>query len=134
MDVAVFSLHPQWEDFRQEVLGQSLTIGNVFEQAAFGGPEYGVNPAILLIAVGMRLDWQIPSDGDMFLRAEQAAREMHPHYVAFYTEESVREAYPSIGNAATYSLYRFFATDLSRLQEWCTTYQTMFGADYPLGP
>ncbi len=88
MDAAVFNLHPQWEHFRQEVLGQSLTIGNVFEQAAFGGPEYGVNPAILLIAVGMRLDWEVPPDGDMFLRAEQAAREMHPHYVAFYTEES----------------------------------------------
>jgi len=128
----MISLHPQWQDFRQVVFSSPWTVGDVYEQSAFCGEGCGVNPAILLIALSMRLQWQIPPDGDLFIRATQAARELYQYYVPYYTEETVRQAYPRIGNASTYSLFRFFGKDFSRVQEWCTIYQSMFGADYPL--
>jgi len=134
LERAIVDSHPIWGAFRQVVLTDPWTIGEVYDQAAFGGPEYGVNPAILLISVSMRLDWQIPSDGDLYLRAQQMARELYDFYGEFFTQEQVREAYPLIGNAATYSLYRFFGEDLGKLQQWCTNYQELFGVDYPLRP
>ncbi len=132
MDRALVAAYPEWEAFRQVVCTDPWTAGGVFDQASFGGPEYGVNPAILMISVMMRLNWVIPIDGNMYLRAVQAAKEMFPHYDAYYTEEQVRSAYPHIGNAATYSLYRFFGKDEDRLHKWCTIYGEMFGAKYPL--
>ena len=134
IDQAVTARYPAWEPFRQTVMDQSLTIGNIFEQASFGGPEYGVNPAVLLIVVGMDLDWQPPADGDLFGQAVEAASTLHPFYVDFYTEEQVRAAYPHIGNASTYALYRYFEEDLEELETWCRTYQSFFGQDHPLRP
>jgi hypothetical protein len=120
IDEAVIGLYPVWHSFRQTVVGLSHTVGDVFKQAAFGGPEYGLNPAVLLVVVGMDLDWQPPTDGDLFGRAVQAAKIMHPYYVDFYTEEQVRAAYPQIGNAPTYALYRFFGARNSPSGSRCT--------------
>src|SRR3972149_1459212 len=80
MDAALFAAHPEWEDFRQVVLSTPLTAGNVYEQASFGGSEYGVNPAILFIAVSMRLGWQGPPEGDLFIRAPPAAEGRYQYY------------------------------------------------------
>jgi hypothetical protein len=134
MDQAVAATYPVWEDFRQVVYTNAWTTGQVYDQAAYGGPEYGVNPSILMIATNMRLDWRPPPDGNLYLRAKQAAKELYVLFGQYLTDESVREAYPSIGNAATYSLFRFLGKDLHTLDEWCTIYQTMFGATYPLSP
>ena len=134
MDEALGLYYPEWAGFRQTVLGQNLTAGNVFEQAAFGGSEYGVNGAILLTVVGTDLNWQLPPDGNLFLRAVQAAKMIYPHYTAFYTEEEVRAAYPAIGNAPTYALYRYFGKSLQRLETWCRSYDLLVGQEYPLRP
>ena len=134
MDRALQDHYPQWQDFQQTVFTGPWTAGDVFSQASYGGPNYALSSAVLLIAVGMRLDWEPPRDGNLFLRVVQAAKEMFPHYVAYYTEETVREAYPQIGNASTYSLYRFFGKDLEALEEWCSTYITMFGDPLYEGP
>jgi hypothetical protein len=56
MDEWLFNLHPQWQDFRQTVNTDSWSAGIIIDQASFGGPEYGVNPAVLLVTVGMELD------------------------------------------------------------------------------
>jgi len=134
MDDALALHYPEWALFRQTILRQNLTAGNVFEQAAFGGSEYGVNGAILLSVVGTDLKWQLPSDGNLFLRAVQAAKMIYPHYTAFYTEEQVRAAFPEIGNAPTYGLYRYFGKDLQRLETWCRNYVLLVGQEYPLQP
>jgi hypothetical protein len=134
LDQAIISLHPQWQHFRQVVFTDPWTVGDVYEQAAFCGEGCGVNPAILLIALSMRLQWQIPPDGDLDLRAQQAARELYHYYALHYTEETIRQAYPQIGNASTYSLYRFFGKDLAKVRAWCETYQNMFGSEYALRP
>ncbi len=131
---AIIALHPQWQDFSQFLYSEQWDVGDVYQQAAFCGEGCGVNPAILGIALSMRLRWEIPHDGDLFLRATQAAEEFYHYYLLYYLEESVREDYPHIGNAATYSLYRFLGRDLAAVNEWCTTYQAMFGQQHPLTP
>src|SRR3989304_2243036 len=105
IDEALASAYPQWLGFRQTVMERPLTAGDVFKQASFGGSEYGVNPAVLLVVVGMDLNWEPPADGDLFGRAVQAGKTLRPFYVDYYTEEQVRAAYAHIGNASTYALY-----------------------------
>ncbi|HLC05888.1 MAG TPA: hypothetical protein VJK02_22865, partial [Anaerolineales bacterium] len=91
-------------------------------------------PAVLLVVVGMDLNWEPPADGDLFGRAVQAGKTLHPFYVDYYTEEQVRAAYAHIGNASTYALYRYFGEDLGKLESWCTTYEALFGQSHPLRP
>ena len=134
LNEAIIATHPQWKDFGQFAYNETWSVGGVYNQAAYCGEGCGVNPAILLIGVSMRLRWQVPPDGDLWIRAGQAAREFYQYYLLYHNKESVRQAYPQIGNAATYSLFRFFGKDLGTLQEWCNTYEAMFGEEYPLKP
>jgi hypothetical protein len=131
MDQALAAHFPSWSDFRQLKWGEEWTAGGIFDQASYGGSEYALNPAFLLVSVGMSQNWQPPRDGDLFLRAIQAAKGIFPLYVAFKTEKDVREAYPHIGNAATYALYRYYGENPQRLREWCTTYHTLFPPTTP---
>jgi len=119
--------NPQWQDFRQMVITEPWTAGDIFVQGHGAPGEYGVNPSVLLVTVGMELGWQIPSDGDLYSRVVETGKTLYAYYQDYYTQEDVRDAYPQIGNAATYSLYRLFNEDPNTLEKWCMNYQTMFG-------
>jgi len=134
IDDRLSQIYPQWEDFDQIVTTDPWTAGVVLDQASFGGPEYGVNPAVLLVTVGMNLEWQVPSDGDLYNRAVQTAKELEQYAVDYYTQEEIKSAYPQIGNQSTYALYQYFGEDLDLLEKWCRTYQAFFGDKYPLKP
>jgi murein DD-endopeptidase MepM/ murein hydrolase activator NlpD len=129
MEERLFHLYPHWEDFQQTVNTDSWSAGIIIDQASFGGPEYGVNPAVLLVTVGMELNWQVPSDGDLYSLAVQTAKELGRFAVEYDTQEEVQSSYPQIGNQSTYALYRFFGEDPERLVEWKETYQTLFSED-----
>ena len=93
IDEALALAYPQWLGFRQTVMERPLTAGDVFKQASFGGSEYGVNPAVLLVVVGMDLNWEPPADGDLFGRAVQAGKTLRPFYVDYYTRLVLRSHY-----------------------------------------
>jgi hypothetical protein len=52
---------------------------------------------------------------------------LYEYYLEYRHQEDVRDAYPQIGNAATYALYRYFDEDLEKVEEWCKTFHGMFG-------
>jgi hypothetical protein len=118
--------NPQWQDFRQIVTTEPWTAGDVFVQGHGVPGEYGVNPSVLLVTVGMDLEWQIPSDGGLYSRVVETGKTLYAYYQDYYTQEDLQDAYPQIGNAATYALYRYFDSDLSKLEGWCHSYVQIY--------
>ena len=134
IDDALATHFPPWHDFRQTLYRYSWTAGHVFEDAARTNPTYSGNAAVLLTVVGSDLNWQLPSDGDLYIRAAHASTFISPHELAFALDDQIRLANPEAGNAPTYALFRYFARDFDRLAAWCASYQLLFGSTYPLGP
>ena len=127
IDEQLIQRNPQWQSFRQTVITNPWTAGVVFTQG-YGAPgEYGVNPVVLMVTIGMELDWQVPPDGDLFARVVETGKTLSAYHLEYHNQEDVRDAYPQIGNAATYSLYRFYSEDLKKVEEWCKTYHLIFG-------
>ena len=126
IDEQLIQRNPQWQNFRQTVITDSWTAGVVFAQG-YGAPgEYGVNPIVLMVTIGMELDWQVPPDGDLYGRVVETGKTLFAYSLEYHDQEDVREAYPQIGNAATYALYRYFNGDLSKLEIWCRTYVRVY--------
>ena len=72
--------NPLWQDFRQTVTTEPWTAGDIFVQGHGAPGEYGVNPSVLLVTVGMDLEWQLPSDGDLYSRVVEAGKMLYAHY------------------------------------------------------
>ena len=77
-----------------------------------------INPAVTLVTLGDSLDWQLPSNTDLFLKSQEISEELDR--LAFDWEdpqnESLRSQYPEVANSGTYALYAFFNYNLDRLQ------------------
>ena len=131
IDEQLISINPQWRDFRQTIKTESWTAGDIFVQGHGAPGEYGVNPSVLVVTVGMELEWQTPSDGDLYSKVAETGKALYAHYQDYYTQEDVRNAYPQIGNASTYSLYAFFDYDLTKLETWRQEYDRIFGELQP---
>jgi len=130
LDEVLVDHYPDWANFEQSVswYSEPVRVGKIIEGASFRD-HYNFSPAVTLVTLGESLDWQIPSDGDLYSRSLVVSEALiRPAWEWIKPEnEQVRAQHPQISNGATYALYVFFEGDEDRLQTWCNTYRQLFG-------
>ena len=130
LDQALANNYPEWANFEQSVswYSEPVKLGKIVEAASFQ-EQYYFNPAATLVTLGESLNWQLPSDGDLYLQSLAISeRLVHSAFEWIKPEnEYIRTQYPEVSNGATYALYVFFNYDKEKLQVWCYTYQRLFG-------
>jgi hypothetical protein len=104
------------------------SVGVTFHETAFG-PELGtgVNPAVLLVTYGVDKNWELPTNGDLRSEVDSIRAVLYQHDLDWIMGNVNQSKYPTIANAATYALYRYFNGDLSKLETWCHTYVQVYG-------
>jgi hypothetical protein len=128
LDAALAETFPHWSSFQQslEWRTEPARVGEIIKDASFD-VVFDINPAVTLVTVGMLLDWQLPSDGDLYSLAHEVAKELNSLYYDYYFDKGgVQVKYPEVHNATTYALYAFFDYDQVRLNEWCVVYSKLY--------
>lgn len=127
-DQILVEQNPAWADFQQEVNGEIRSAGVTFHETAFG-PELGtgVNPAVLLVTYGVEKNWELPANGDLRSEVDNIRAVLHQHHVDWISGKVDQTQYPTVANAATYALYRYFNGDVSKLEIWCCAYVQVYG-------
>lgn len=138
IDRALKNTFPAWAAFQQRILGYSelASVGEIIEAASLGQEKFSLNPAVTLITLGLKLDWQLPPDGDLYSQSLIVGEQLHHNWFQWNNpdNEQLRLRYPNLADdGATYALYEFFDHDIEKLQNWCNTYQALF-AGSPLQP
>ena len=120
--------NPAWATFRQEVSHETRSAGVTFHETAFG-PELGtgVNPAVLLVIYGLERNWELPTNGDLVSEVDHIRAALHQHESDWILGKVDQSQYPTVANAATYALYRYFNGDLSTLEDWCHMFVQVYG-------
>ena len=91
----------------------------------------GVNPRVLLVTVGVSLDWQVPEDSNVLEDISRAGVALTQHYREFRFNKELQAYYPQVANAESYALFAFFDHDLEKLNAWQQEYDQMFGDIQP---
>ncbi len=131
LDSALAEAFPHWSSFRQslEWRTEPASVGEIIKDASFD-LDFDINPAVTLVTVGMLLDWQLPSDGDLYSLAHEVAKELNSLYYDYYFDRGgVQVKYPEVHNPATYALYAFFNYDQQQLENWSKAYYELFDDD-----
>jgi hypothetical protein len=133
LDRALVTHYQEWANYRQMVpwSTQPVKLGEVIVSGSLDEYLRQINPAVTLVVVGESVDWQLPSNMDFFVRAQEISQVLQQQFDDFDgvnpQNESLRSQYPEVENSATYALYAYFDHNLDRLQSWCNTYQQLFG-------
>jgi hypothetical protein len=131
LDRVLAKHYPEWAGYTQTVSWstQPAKLGEIIVAASLD--EYSnlqINPAVTLVTLGDSLNWQLPSNTDLYLKSQEISEELDR--LAFDWEdpqnESLRRQYREVTNSATYAFYAYFNHNLDRLQSWCNTYQQLF--------
>lgn len=87
-----------------------------------------INAAVTLVTLGNSLDWQLPSNTDLYLKSQKKSTELNRLSLDWDNpyNESLRSQYPEVANSGIYALYIFFEQNENRLKAWCNTYQRLF--------
>jgi murein DD-endopeptidase MepM/ murein hydrolase activator NlpD len=127
---------PEWANYEQNVRWDSepAKLGEIVREASFQ-EQFALNPAVTLVTLGESLDWQLPSDSDLFLQSMTIGERLNYLWFEWANpeNENIRVQNPEVSNGATYALYVFFDHDKDRLQAWQDTYYRLFG-EYPSQP
>ena len=120
--------NPAWADFRQSDHGELRSAGVIFHETAFG-PELGtgVNPAVILVTYGVERNWELPANGNLVSAVDHIRAMLHQHESEWILGQVDRSQYPAIANAATFALYYYFNSAVSKLLDWCHTYVQVYG-------
>lgn len=138
IDRTLKNAFPEWAAFQQRILGYSelTSVGEIVEAASLGQEKFSLNPAVTLVTLGLKLDWQLPPDGDIYSPSLIVGEQLHHHWFQWNNPDNkqLRLRYPNLtDDGATYALYELFDHDIDDLQNWCNTYQALF-ASSPLQP
>jgi hypothetical protein len=127
-DRILMEQNPAWADFQQYDHGEMRNAGVIFHETAFG-PELGtgVNPAVILVTYGMERNWELPVNGDLVSEVDSIRAMLRQYELDWILKTVDQSQYPSMVNAATYALYRYFNGDLSKLEGWCRTFVQVYG-------
>jgi len=119
--------NPAWADFQQDAHGEMRSAGVIFHETAFG-PEWGtgVNPAVILVTYGVERNWELPANGDLITEVNYIRAVLYEYELEWTLGKVDQSQYPTIANAATYALYRYFNGDLPKLEDWCHTYVKVY--------
>jgi hypothetical protein len=88
----------------------------------------GVSPAVILVTYGVERNWEIPASGDLRSEVDNIRAVLYQHDLDWILGKVDQSQYPTMANAASYALYRYFNGDLSKLETWCRTYVQVYGA------
>jgi len=124
--------YPEWANYTQMVPSstQPVNLGKIIVSVSHDEEaNLQINPAVTLVTLGDSLDWQLPSNTDLYLKSQEISIELNRLSFAWENpfDDSLRRQYPEIANSGTYALYAYFSYNLDRLQTWCNTYQQLFG-------
>lgn len=129
LDLALEKAYPTWSSFRQQPdwYDEPVSAGQIIKDASYE-KTFHLNSAVLLVTVGLELNWEKPIDGDLYSRARNTGERLvlfsgewiHPDNV------HIRSQYPQIANGATYALYKYFDFNEAALEDWCEDYITLF--------
>jgi hypothetical protein len=138
IDRVLKNASPAWATFQPRILGYSelASVGEIIEAASLGQEKFSLNPAVTLVTLVLKLDWQLPPDGDLYSQSLIVGKQLHHYWFQWNNSdnEQLRLRYPNLtDDGATYALYEFFDHDIDKLQNWCNTYQALF-ASSPLQP
>lgn len=132
LDQVLTNNYPEWANYTQMVpwSTQPVKLGEIIASVSHDEESnLQINAAVTLVTLGDSLDWQLPSNTDLYLKAQEISTELNR--LSFEWEnpfdDSLRRQYPEVANSGTYALYAFFNYNLDRLQTWCNTYQQLFG-------
>jgi hypothetical protein len=124
--------YPEWANYRQDVswYSEPVTVGKIVREASFQ-EKFALNSEVALVTLGESLNWQSPSDSDLFLQSFAIGE--RPNYLWYEwtnpENEEIRAQFPEVTNGASYALYVFFNYDGEKLQIWYDAYQRLFGRD-----
>jgi hypothetical protein len=124
--------YPEWANYTQMVPSstQPVNLGKIIVSASLDEESnLQINAAVTLVTLGDSLDWQLPSNTDLYLKSQEISTELNRLSLDWENtfDDSLRNRYPEVANSGTYALYIFFNSKLDRLQRWCSTYQQLFG-------
>jgi hypothetical protein len=132
LDQVLTNNYPEWANYTQMVpwSTQPVKLGEIIVSVSHDEESnLQINAAVTLVTLGDSLNWQLPSNTDIYLRSQEISTELNR--LSFDWEnpfdDSLRRQYPEVANSGTYALYAFFDYNLDRLQSWCNTYQKLFG-------
>ena len=130
LNQALANNFPEWANYEQNVRWSSepAKLGEIVLNASFQ-EQFALNPAVTLITLGESMNWQLPSNSDLFFQSLDISERLNKLVFEWTNpeNEAIRAHYPEVSNGATYALYVFFNYDIERLQTWCNTYQQLFG-------
>ena len=132
LDQVLTVQYPEWANYAQIVRQdlQPLSLGKIIMSASHDEMlGIQINPAVTLVTLGVTLGWQLPSNTDLYLKAQEISTELNRLSLDWENpfDDSLRNQYPEIANSGTYAFYRYFKGDLSKLEKWCHTYVQFFG-------
>lgn len=129
VDQALIANYPEWGSYEQMVSWDTepVHLGEIVLSASFQ-EKFSINSAITVVALGENLNWQLPSNSDMYLQSVEISERLFYLYVEWIKpeNENIRKQYPSIPNAATYAVHAFFNHDNEKIQNWFEVYHIMF--------
>jgi hypothetical protein len=130
LNQALANSYSEWANYRQNVswYPEPVTVGKIVREASFQ-ERFALNSAITLVTLGESLNWQIPSNSDLFSESLTVGERLHHLWFEWTNPENkqIRAQFSEVANAATYALYVYFGYDRAKLQTWCMTYQRLFG-------
>lgn len=128
------SKYPEFYNFRQDVYykqsNETVSYSNAFnivEQTS--GSKYHINPFVLLTTVGESLNWESPSNKDLYTISKKIRLDLHQHYNDFKWNSEIRSKNSNIANAATYAIYAYFKFDKDKLADWESSYRFLTDAN-----
>jgi hypothetical protein len=132
LDRALAVHYPEWASYRQMVSWSTEpeTLGEIINSASLDTYlNLQINSGVILVTLGETLDWQLPSNTDLSLKATEISTALNRPDLDWDNpyNESLRSQYPQVANGGTYALYAYFNYDPDKLQSWCNVYQQMFG-------
>lgn len=117
---------PAWADFRQYDQGEMRSAGVIFHETASGSElGTGLNPAVILVTYGVERKWELPANGDLVSEVEHIRAMLYQHRSDWVHGQVDQSQYP-VANAATYALYRYFDSNLTKLEDWCLSYVQIY--------
>ena len=128
--------YPEWAHYTQMVPSstQPVNLGEIMVSASLNIElNLQINAAVTLVTLGDSLDWQLPSNTDLYLKSQEISTELNRLSLDWDNpyNESLRSQYPEVANSGTYALYAYFNYNLDRLQTWQQTYRRLFGEEAP---
>jgi hypothetical protein len=134
LDQALADNYPEWANYRQDVswYSEPVTVGKIVREASFQ-EKFALNSAVTLVTLGESLNWQLPSNSDLFSESLTIGENLQHLWFEWTnpTNEQIRAQFPGVASAGTYALYVFFGYDTAKLEAWCNTYKRLFGTPTP---